>query len=107
MMQTAELSTTNGSFVVLGERVAMAGNTIVAGGGASGGLGVYVFVKPANGWVNGTQTSVLSTSDGQGGAGGNVSVAIGGNTVVAGNSTAYKAGAAYVFVEPTGGWTDM
>ena len=67
----------------------------------------YVYVMPTGGWVNATQNAVLTASD----AAVLTSVAISGNTVVAGSPTADgvkpQAGAAYVFVQPAGGWANM
>jgi hypothetical protein len=74
----------------------------------------YVFVRPASGWGNMTQTATLTPSDG--GAGFGTSVAIYGNTIVVGAANASNQhqtapsqgpGAAYVFVKPASGWTDM
>jgi hypothetical protein len=64
----------------------------------------YVFVKPASGWVSETETAKLIASDsGQDSLG--MSVAVSGNTVVAGAPGASVSGhtgqgAAYVFVVP-------
>ncbi len=98
--------------------VAVSGNTVVVGApfdtindvfpqGA-----VYVFVQPSGGWANMTQTAKLTASDGGLGDVLGVSVAISGNTVVAGaagqNIGSNQAqGSAYVFVQPQSGWTDM
>jgi hypothetical protein len=69
---------------------------------------VYIFVKPAGGWSNTTQTAKLSASDGADNDYLGYSVAISGNTVVAGAPNANNyAGAAYVFVQPAGGWANM
>jgi hypothetical protein len=91
----AALSSSDGAFE-FGYQVAVSGNTVAVIGA---GTPVYVFVEPAGGWTNITQTAKLSASDGSAFS----SVAISGNTVVAG---AYS-GEACVFVEPAGGWTDM
>jgi hypothetical protein len=98
MTQTAKLTST--SDVDLGVAVAISGNTAAVT--ASGAVDVYV--EPSGGWVNTTQTARLTAS--QGGLG--PTVGISGNTVVAGAPTinSYE-GAAYVYVEPAGGWRDM
>jgi hypothetical protein len=115
-VQRAELTpsvrSTNDWF---GISIAISGNTVVVGDfdanietyGA-----VYVYVKPANGWANMTQVAKLTSSDN--GEGFGVSVAISGNTIVVGAANtsnfatpAAGPGAAYVFVEPSGGWADM
>jgi hypothetical protein len=88
--------------------VAISGNTVLAGDpNALNAAGVvYVWVKPASGWVNATPTAQLTASDGGFNLGG--SVAISGNTVVArGVGPADYLGAAYMFVEPSGGWSDI
>ena len=96
--------------------MAIDGDTIVASAfgktiGRNAGQGaLYVFVKPASGWANATQTAELTVSDGaaQDGLG---SVAISGDTIVAGVSartvgTHVDQGVVYVFVKPAGGWKD-
>ncbi len=100
----------------LGDSVAISGNTIVVGApsetvGSNMRQGaVYVFVKPASGWAATTKpTAALTANDGAGLDNLGFSVAISGNTIVAGApyhglvSTAGQ-GAAYVFVKPAGGW---
>lgn len=90
----------------LGSSVAISGDTIVAGAPDDDGTGldqgsVYVFVKPAGGWVNATQVAKLTASDGAAGHSLGQSVAIYGDTIVAGAPGANKV---YVFVKPPGGW---
>jgi FG-GAP repeat len=79
---------------------------------------VYVFTEPSDGWANATQTAKLIASDGQGAGGSNVygdalgsSVAVSGDTIVAGAPRTAAggqlyAGKFYVFVKPPGGWVD-
>jgi hypothetical protein len=113
--QTAELTTSdNGGYDDLGWSVAVSGNTVVAGAynhavGSSQQGAAYVFVMPAGGWVNATQSAELTASDGRAGDALGWSVAISGSTIVAGALDHPVAGndsqgAAYVFAEPTGGW---
>ena len=82
--------------------VAISGTTIVA---TSSSGSAYVFVMPAGGWVNATENARLTASDGAV----LTSVAVSGSTVVAGSPTASgvvsHSGAAYIFVEPAGGWS--
>ena len=119
LTQTAELSASDG--VVkdrLGESVGISGNTIVAGAPhhvaetfAEQGA-AYVFVMPASGWANATQTAELTASDGERENYLGASVAISGNTIVAGApdhavDSHNLQGAAYVFVMPASGWTNM
>jgi hypothetical protein len=132
MTQTAKLTSSDGTeFDGLGSSVAIAGDTVVAGasGSPAGGAGApgapaggknavavgvidqgaaYVFVRPASGWTDATQTAKLTASDGVAGDGLGDSVAITGDTVVGGALGANQhKGAVYVFVEPASGWTDM
>ena len=69
-----------------------------------------MFVKPAAGWTNGTESNELTASDGATAACLGCSVAVSGDTVVAGAQYAtvggnVAQGAVYVFVEPASGWT--
>ncbi|MFZ0285493.1 MAG: FG-GAP repeat protein [Terriglobales bacterium] len=119
MTQTAELVASDGSAnAFFGSSVAISGNTIVVGAGSAAVNGnphqgiAYVFVEPANGWQNMTQTAKLTASDGYVGDELGAAVAISGNTVVAGAPYAtigsnFQQGASYAFVEPGGGWTNM
>jgi FG-GAP repeat len=100
----------------LGYAVAVTGLTVVAGapfhndqGGDSGA--VYVFSNPEGSIVSGTvvfEDAKLLASDGAMDDNLGLSVGASGGTIVAGaifhDSTALDAGAAYVFVEPPGGW---
>ena len=97
-----------------GISIAINGNTVVVGDFDANieefGT-VDVFVKPASGWSNMTQTATLTSSDS--GAGFGTSVAISGNIIVVGaaNTSNFSKqttpGAVYVFVKPAGGWKDM
>jgi hypothetical protein len=89
-----------------GASIAISGDTIVVGApGAHFNYGaVYIFVKPASGWVNMTQTAELTPSDGFTFLDFGISVGISGNTIVVGSSSH---NAAYVFTEPQGGWQNM
>jgi hypothetical protein len=97
-----------------GTSVAIDGNTAVVGAllGGQGGGAAYVFVRPPGGWANMTETAELTPSDPQDAGCFGCSVAISGNTIVVGASSATingseAQGAAYVFVEPPTGWTNM
>jgi IPT/TIG domain/FG-GAP repeat len=116
--QNAELSASdpNPGNDHLAYSVAVSGNTIVAGApfhkvGANNSQGAaYVFVMPAGGWVNETQSAELTATDGSEPDELGYSVAVSGATVVAGarkhQVTEYAdQGAAYVFTEPVGGWS--
>ncbi len=116
MTQTAELRASGGVLSdEFGFSVAANGNTVVVGARSATSSGVrkfqgaaYVFVEPAQGWVDMTQTAKLTASDAAYADYLGTSVSVSGNTVVAGASGAgSSAGAAYVFVMPAGGWTNM
>lgn len=99
-----ELTPSNGGGE-FGRAVAISGTTIVVG--AYGADEACVFVKPKGGWTSMTETAQLTPSELSGGLSFGTSVAIAGNTVVIGASGSNLAGAAYVFVEPSTGWTNM
>jgi hypothetical protein len=93
------------------------GSTVVAGAGDATVLGdtsrgaAYVFVRTGAAWVSGVQTAKLISFDGakDDGFGGNVAISTDGATIAAGASGATISlrraqGAAYVFIEPPGGW---
>jgi uncharacterized protein (DUF2345 family) len=108
--QTAELTPSDvASTSVLADSVAVSGDTVVIGlpGYSSGQGAAYVYVKPASGWVDATQTAELTAADGVAGDDLGSSIAFSGDTIVAGaprqNSTH---GAAYVFVMPPTGWAN-
>ena len=117
--QTAKLTASDGQAGdELGFSVSASGNTVAAGApgaliGANPAQGAaYVFVKPPSGWTNATQAAKLTASDGNVAATLGQSISLSGNTVAAGapGSTigANQAqGAAYLFVEPVGGWMNM
>jgi len=96
----------------LGTGVAISGDVIVAGGDelGSGGPGVaLVFVRPAGGWVDATETARLVPTDAQAGAHFGFSVDCDGSVIVVGayahDGTFGDTGKAYVFLEPAGGWS--
>ncbi len=104
MTQTAKLTPSDGTQGdVFGISVSVKGNTAVVGSTGESG-GAYLYVKPANGWANMTQTAKLTAgADGFG-----TSVSFDGQAVVVGapETNPNHQGAAYVFVEPSGGWKD-
>src|SRR5262249_39808889 len=118
MTETAKLTASDEvSGDVLGWSVSVSGDTVVAGepGNAnSPGQGaVYVFAKPAHGWMNMIETAKLTASDGMPSDEFGTSVSISANTVVAGahyatiSGSSQFQGAAYVFVKPPSGWATM
>jgi hypothetical protein len=112
MTQTAELTASNGKpSTDLGFSAAISGNTIVLGAPGAGNLrgAGYVYVKPASGWGNMTETAQLRVSSSAQGDGLGQSASISGNVVVLGAPAAVVGGnqgqgAAYVFVRPPAGW---
>ena len=98
-----------------GTAIAVSGDTIVVGAWAAT-VGnnqhqgaVYVFVRPNGGWANAHEVAKLTASDGGADDQLGWSVAIAGDTVLAGAPGATiganaQQGAAYVFVTPGGGW---
>ena len=117
MTQVAKLtSSDNGQG--FGTSVAISGNTIVVGAANTSNFApsstpgaVYVFVEPASGWANMTETAKLTASDGQAGDALGNSVSINASTIAAGaffatdSSGNSFAGRAYVFVKPASGWS--
>jgi hypothetical protein len=105
MTQTATLTSSDGqTYDSFGSAVAMSGNTIVAG--AQNRTEVYLFVEPSGGWADTTQTALLTAPTT------GFSVGVDGDTVVVGNpyvtiGSNYAQGAAFVFVKPASGWTNI
>jgi hypothetical protein len=96
----------------LGFSVSISGdaNTIVAGAPNSASDGtVYVFEKPAGGWRDTPPTATLTVAGGQVHFGDSVAISSDGTTIVAGadGEGGVGLGAAYVFVQPEGGWVNM
>ena len=110
--QTAKLTASDGDwFDRLGWSVAIAGDTIVAGAprptGPIDAGAVYVFVRPAGGWADRTQTAKLTASQGRSLG---FSVAISGDTIVAGAHTSREPPPSRATLTsssslPEGGWT--
>ncbi len=118
--QAAELTASNGAeFDVLGVSVAVSGNTVVAGApghkvGSSISQGAaYVFSEPGGGWGSkkeASQAAELTASNGDSSDRLGSSIALSGQTVVAGAplhavGSRAKQGAAYVFLMPPSGWS--
>jgi hypothetical protein len=118
---TAKLTASDGApDDEFGLSVAVSGDTVVVGApfadiGANTDQGAaYVFVKPSGGWTTtSTFTAKLTASDGATFDLFGLSVAVSGDTVVVGapfadiGAPADNQGAAYVFVKPSGGWSNM
>jgi hypothetical protein len=120
MTQTAALTASdpNPGSDQLGTSVAVSGNTVVVGalihtvGSVFEAGAAYVYVMPASGWTSMTQTAELSSSDDSPGEYFGMSVGISEGTIVVGapqhqTGQFSGSGAAYVYTEPSGGWTNM
>ncbi|MGA2253266.1 MAG: GH25 family lysozyme, partial [Thermoguttaceae bacterium] len=93
MKETAKLTASDGASVdwdYFGDSVSISGNTVVVGdygpivnGNMLQGA-AYVFMEPASGWANMTQTAKLTASDGAAGDFFGCSVSISGSTIVVG-----------------------
>lgn len=105
LTQVATLTESNGTYgAEFGSSVAISADTIVVAGmdPIAGGAG-YLFVEPAGGWTDMTETAELTPAHASGNL---LSVAIDGNTVVVGTLEAVS-NRAYVFVKPASGWITM
>ncbi len=117
-IETAKLAANNGAnYDNLGSSVAISadGSTVVAGapdndaGGSSRGA-AYVFIRPTGGWANTIETAKFTANDGADYdyLGRAVAISADGSTIVAGapdnDAGGSSRGAAYVFVQPVGGW---
>jgi hypothetical protein len=90
-----------------GSAVAIEGHTLVVTAPSHNQVGAaYVFIEDSNGFWS--TVAELTPSDGVPHSNFGTSVAINGNTIVVGNSGCFEcSGAAYVYVEPVAGWTNM
>jgi hypothetical protein len=113
MEPTAKLATTDGAgcSIVYGTlSISSDGNTIVFGDFEADSTkgAAYVFVKPATGWADMTQTAKLTASDAKASSLFGYCTSISGDTVMVGSpGAAADAGKIYVYVEPPSGWADM
>lgn len=112
MTQTAELTASAGkSSDDFGFSSAISGSTVVIGAPNVAGKGTaYVFIEPAEGWTNMTQTAELGAPHEASGASFGESAGISGRAVVIGapGTTVdgnLEQGAAYFFAETANGWT--
>jgi FG-GAP repeat len=100
--------TTSGAF---GASVGIDGDTIIVGNPGDGTFGsAYVFERPAGGWTDAHEDGKLTPSGDTGFLFGE-SVGVSGDSAIVGAEwskvgTHDMQGAAYVFVRPSGGWTD-
>ena len=113
--QAAKLTASDGAlYDQFGYSIAVDGDTVVVGasldddnGSTSGSA--YVFTKPENGWTSTSTAAKLTASDGAAADWFGASVAVDGDTVVAGaygdDDNGDKSGSAYLFTKPENGWT--
>jgi hypothetical protein len=110
MNPTATLTTTDGvgCGIVYGT-LSISGDTIAMGAmEANSGMGeAYVFVKPASGWTDMTQTARLTASDAMKSSLFGYCTSISGDTVVVGAPLASSTGKVYLYEKPPSGWADM
>lgn len=99
-----------GDFGFLDDALGVGGDTVVVGapgddvGPQSNRGSAYVYVRPPGGWTGLlTESARLAASDGTANDSFGRSVAVSGDTVVIGASTAGRP-PVYVYVEPPGGW---
>ncbi len=106
MTETAELTPSDSApGINFGFSVGISGNNIVVGSISHNA--VYVFTEPAGGWINMTETAVLSTPNNGVGAAFGEDVAIDGTTIAVGASAAsFERGRVDVFTQPSGGWVN-
>ncbi len=114
MTATAKLTTSDKQSSNLGLSTAISGNTVVLGapfenvGSKEWQGAAYLYVKPVSGWADMTETARLTASDGKKDECFGWSLAIFGNTAVAGglvyDSECTSGPEAYVFVKPGSGW---
>ena len=117
LTESATLHGLQGADLNFGASVAIDGDVIVVGTPDTIDTGpgrAFVFAKPPSGWSGDLfPSAALIASNGSTGDGLGLSVAISGNTVVAGAPTASDGnslvgdGRAYVFVEPSQGWAGI
>src|ERR1700691_270589 len=114
MTETAKLTASDGLVTdEFGASVSISGATIAVGAPqTSRSTGkAYVFVQPAGGWTDMTETAKLAASDSQPGSGVGSSLSINDNNILVGapamENFSYPPGIAYVFTKPPTGWRDM
>jgi len=111
MTQTAKLTASDGQ---AGDRFGISAyvchNVVVVGmEPTSRGSKAYVFVEPAEGWKDMTETAQLTASESLPGDHFGSAVSVSLNTIVVGDfkTPNSSCGAAYVYSRPVGGWKDM
>jgi hypothetical protein len=100
--ETAVLSINAQGYDDLGWAAAISSNTIALDAFSSTADAVAVYEKPSSGWTNMTQSALLTGSDSPEALG--TTLAMSGNEILAGALIPGAVSAAYLFVEPPGGW---
>jgi FG-GAP repeat protein len=93
-----------------GHSVALSGDTALVGAWGDDDYqgSAYVFVRPAGGWEDMTETAQLTASDGARTDLFGFSVALSGDIALVGApQDDVRRGSAFAFIEPIGGWTSM
>jgi len=117
MTQVAKLTASDGQRDLFGISVSISGDTIVVGAACTTVNGNYcqgaadVFVKPAGGWTDMTESAQLTTSDGKEGDEAGLTVSVDGDTIAIGapfktKGKSHYAGEVYVYTKPSGGWAN-
>ena len=115
MTETAQLTASDGAdYDSFGFGVSIDNDTICVGAPRKDNQmgGVYVFVKPASGWQNTSETAFLTGSNLEGGDNLGYSVAVSGDVILGGapyddvSGDAYR-GVVYLYQKPAGGWINM
>jgi hypothetical protein len=113
MTQTAKLIPSDGnSYNYFGRSVSISNDNIAVGADQDDDSGTksgsaYVFVKPASGWIDMSQTAKLTASDGTSNDHFGKSVSISGNNIVVGAYNDDGKGSVRIFIKPEFGWADM
>jgi hypothetical protein len=110
MTETGKLTASDGLLNdELGISASISGSTIALGAPQRfGGTGkAYVFVEPAAGWTNMTQTAELTVPGAQESAEIGSSIAVSGNTALVGAPALSGDGSTYIFEKPASGWANM
>lgn len=105
LLPSAQISVTDQGLDQFGYSLAVSsdGSVLAAGAPFAAHSAIYVFVEPEGGWVNSmtSNAGMSSPDDDQIG----ISLAMSGDTVVAGETGTHNLQAAYVFTKPPTGWT--
>jgi hypothetical protein len=105
LVRLAKLTPSDGR-LDFGSSLAFTDDVVVVGadgGGFAPGT-IYLYLKPAGGWSDMTETAQLTPAENNPGDRFGSTVSISGNTIVVGAPFADYSGVAYIFVRPATGW---